>query len=1432
MAEHRFNPEHIIELAEELRLAGFDIGTQQQIAAQDLLIALAAHNRLPADPREWRSLLAPIFCASPAEQEEFYGRFDQWLKRHPEWKTTQEDLREPAHHEITIPAAAIHWLRKPAGLVSAALLILLLGFAGFLSLKTNRTLTGQVFSIEGDKTNPLPEAQIEFFNQLPAKTDRDGNFTINYQARNWNRIFNRQVADLTATHGEHDPLPSIKLDVHNPSHQTITLQKRQPKTPDQTSITLPPMPEATPPPIPLLPEFNTTKSPVAGPSYPIRWYHWLLIASPLLLFAVWLFFRWRRRRALLQKLQAAGSPNLRRLTVRGASEHLFQSQIFRRAVQDLRRHRRVEVRDLDVPSTVNATIRKGGMFAPLYGARKALPEYLLLIDRASPSDEQARFADELSHRLEAGGVFVDRFYFQNDPRTCRPREASSPMVTLLDLAARFPEHQLLIFSDGAGFISPLTGEAEPWVTMFSHWPRRVLLTPELANQPGYRELALAEHDFLVLPANDDGLFLLTETINTGLTPNRKSARNGDDNLFPRLILQERSKRWLERHEPRPAALNELCDQLKRYLGEDGWHWLAACAVYPALSWDVTLYLGYKLDRVSSPTVTEGLAVKTQALSDGRATDTAFEERLLRLIRLPWFRYGSMPDWLRLRLIESFTPQQEATVRQTIETMLLTALEHPLEGIPLELAEPEPADVNWWQRLKAKWDERRQKRRIKDLIEKELKDEDSPLNDFVFLGFLSGNRTRRLTVRLPELLNRALFPKGQAVLGFRPATVAILAVLLSVTGAAYVVKRSQQVENTPPMVSQFYQQWDQAKQSLFVVEKTQQVLAALASNVDTPLKEEDFDLIRQRVSEYADRVGNGSTYGKFDRQRQNSLPEDLSFVFGRGVKVAPDIAAGVALAYKRTLPMLYLAMLESEFVRCPAMLSDQHGMFLVNRERLIGLGLLNVAEPCNLLREAAEVSEAIAYPRLGYGFTSRTIKRIAQFGEPSGGIYFSLNIMNGQVWNLLGESSKPGDETRAKQVDYVYRFLAAAIVGENPSKFGLDMNPLSSYAQAGLVTTSPTPSATPTPTPKAVSCLSEKDLQGQYVIRSILAREASGRTTDIGEQYPLGPNFIGKPYSDATARKIPGDARAILDAEKISFSSVKTCTILIAPNECRKSNLGAKCVDVLLTSGAPLFGEPLFGSEQTVQTGQTVFTVSQTPTGYSVNLGEGVRPLELVSLPGGSFTMGSASGTDDEKPPHLVQLSAFSIGKYEVTQAQWIAVMGTNPSYFKGDGNLPVEMVSSDQVAEFCQRLSQATGYNFRLPTEAEWEYACRAGTNTDYSFGDNKDLIGEYAWFYDNSGGKTHPVGTKKPNSFNLYDMHGNVWEWCSDWYLQNYYAELSKQRITVNPQGPAISLNRVVRGGSERDGFRLRSSARNRVKPSGRYDNVGFRMVLFARTP
>jgi len=220
-------------------------------------------------------------------------------------------------------------------------------------------------------------------------------------------------------------------------------------------------------------------------------------------------------------------------------------------------------------------------------------------------------------------------------------------------------------------------------------------------------------------------------------------------------------------------------------------------------------------------------------------------------------------------------------------------------------------------------------------------------------------------------------------------------------------------------------------------------------------------------------------------------------------------------------------------------------------------------------------------------------------------------------------------------------------------------------------------------------------------------------------------------------------------------------------------------------------------------------------------------IELRLIPAGSFTMGDAAGNSDEKPHRVTLTRPFYMGVHEVTNAQWKRVMGSVPSNWKKDGDQPVKDVSWEEAVEFCGKLSalpeeRKAGRVYRLPTEAEWEYACRAGTTTQYSFGDDEPRRGDYGWFDGYAGSGTHAVGQMKPNAWGLYDMHGNVWEWCSDWY-----GAYSDGAVT-NPQGLSSGSYRVTRGGCWNDPARsCRSATRSWINPSSRHYYLGFRLAV-----
>ncbi|MBI4880789.1 MAG: formylglycine-generating enzyme family protein [Planctomycetes bacterium] len=234
-------------------------------------------------------------------------------------------------------------------------------------------------------------------------------------------------------------------------------------------------------------------------------------------------------------------------------------------------------------------------------------------------------------------------------------------------------------------------------------------------------------------------------------------------------------------------------------------------------------------------------------------------------------------------------------------------------------------------------------------------------------------------------------------------------------------------------------------------------------------------------------------------------------------------------------------------------------------------------------------------------------------------------------------------------------------------------------------------------------------------------------------------------------------------------------------------------------------------------------------GYAREVRDPRTGMVFVLIEPGEFWMGSPEGEegreDDEGPRHRVRISKpFLLGKTEVTQEQWWAVMQTEPWPAQGGGDdYPAVCVSYEDANEFCKRLSETDGVAYRLPTEAEWEYACRAGTETQYSFGDDEGRLAEYAWYSENTSGHAEPVGQKKPNPWGLHDMHGNVWEWCVDAY-DKHYDERSPAADPVRTVGGGV---RSLRGGSWNYSRRIcRSANRSSYDPDSRYDILGFRVA------
>ena len=494
---------------------------------------------------------------------------------------------------------------------------------------------------------------------------------------------------------------------------------------------------------------------------------------PLLAAASWTAWGFYRRRLVLERRASTQAHDLARVRLAEPAHRLYRAGPFVRARIEAHRRQTAAEGELDADATIERTIRHLGFFSPVFRPRSRLPAYLALVDRAGFHDQQARAVEEFVDGLREGGVSVDTYFFDRDPRLCtisRSSHRDGAYRTLWELSALHAEHRLLLFGDGSGLADPASGRVATWTIGFSPWSERALLTPVPACHWSARELDVARSGFRVVPFTPAGLRLFLESLQpTNLRPALLEWRAP----YPPL-LAEQPGRWQGRGRPRSEELEELCWQLRAYLGPDGFRWLAALAAYPAMDWFLTLYMG--------------LGLRTKA-----GIPLLEEELLLALARLPWLRHGFMPDRLRLRLISQLGIEDRRTVRALLENLLRARLESPGGRFHLEVARPATASGG-----------RRWRRFFADLLRTEP--HGSPLHDYVFVELLLGRRPTKLQIPAPGGWRPWVYRRGLRALGIQPVIVMAAATLLAVTAtfsARSIVERlnARQTSATPSRITQ-------------------------------------------------------------------------------------------------------------------------------------------------------------------------------------------------------------------------------------------------------------------------------------------------------------------------------------------------------------------------------------------------------------------------------------------------------------------------------------------------------------------------------------------------------------------------------------------------------------------------------------------------------
>ncbi|MDJ0702480.1 MAG: hypothetical protein QNJ46_04290, partial [Leptolyngbyaceae cyanobacterium MO_188.B28] len=678
-------PELLVQFMDELRAGGYNIGVAQYIAVQDLLLMLIRQGELQ-ELRQLKRWMGPIVCSSPTEQSDFQQRFDQWADRVSQRQytppLTSEQQAEALSVELDEVQRGATWLKR----LIATMIVL----AVVVPIPTS---VDKIVFLESDRSEDPPSEPV--ISSEPVTPSEP--------------VIPSEPVTPSDPVIPSDPVtPSDPVIPSEPVISSDPVTPPDPVTPSDPVTPPDPVTSADsnspsiPKPPPLPPEFSE-------PQLQVNWFIYLGLFS--LIVSVWrLWWRWRAR-LFLNRRGSAHAPEFQKISLQSFEGGLFAPALVLQTAQQLRQRTRQLANTLDISATIRTSLARGGWLTPVYGYRQVMPDYLFLIDRASYQDHQAQLTAGLIQQLQQNGVYITQYFFDGDAQFCYPDSPTQGPQSLKTISHKYETSRWVMVAGADIFYSRQTGRPKPWVEQLQAWKQGAILTPNPVESWGQLEFRLVQQ-FVVLPLSPEGIKALAQVFRAG-----SAAYQLADLTHPPLpeMLSARPQRWLDRNPPPAEAGRAMLTELRAYLGETGWYWLAACAVFPELHWNITVYLGNVLKSSAGRPLLEDSA-------------------LINLVRLPWFRYGYLPDWLRRYLVVDLYPVQNQAVRAAFQQLMVTAVQGAVGPLQLEIAQHyQPYLPNLTNPLLR-------------LLARQAPVED-PMRDYLFLEFMA--RESLLTLAIPE-----------------------------------------------------------------------------------------------------------------------------------------------------------------------------------------------------------------------------------------------------------------------------------------------------------------------------------------------------------------------------------------------------------------------------------------------------------------------------------------------------------------------------------------------------------------------------------------------------------------------------------------------------------------------------------------------------------